>query len=143
MAPKFSCDTSTIQDASPTRVMFLHRATSTLQDTCMDYPLHPHVKMQSGLHVPTNSRYSCDYNSGEGPKHRLPQWLGANYEANTNNTICLGFYHLFTSLELSLNSACPTQTIIMTEWDSYFYVLCHLCLVWPKEGLASEHTAAG
>ena len=93
----------------------LHCAASTPQDTCMDYPLHPHFKMQSVSNVPTNSRYLCDYNSSGGPKCRSPQWLGADCEANTNTTICPGLYHLFKLLELSLNSACPTPTILKGE----------------------------
>ena len=58
------------------RLTFNH-AGSTLQDA-------------TGFQVPTDSRCLYYFNSGGSPKCRLPQWLGANCEANTNTISVVG-----------------------------------------------------
>ena len=85
-------DTSTIQDVSS-------RTRSKYTQCCSHnsghehrYFLHPQFKMQAKGSASTLQDAPKDNNSGEGPKCRLPQWLGANCEVFIiTTTIILGY----------------------------------------------------
>ena len=90
---KVVCDTSIIQDVSShtrSKQTLCHSHDSSYVHRCF---LHPQFKMQVKVSTSTLQDAPKDINSGDGPKCRLPQWLGANCEAfiTTTTTIISGY----------------------------------------------------
>ena len=88
-------DTSTIQDVFSHTRSKLTPCRSHNSSYTHRFFLHPQFKMQVKVSASTLQDVPKDNNSGEGPKYRLPQWLGANCEAFITTTTIISDYTIY------------------------------------------------